>query len=69
MSFNNVDVGLVGKNIHVSIADIKGKKYVDVRRYFVSQAGETLPTKKGITIAKDEINAIIAILEKAEGML
>ena len=54
-----------GKSVQIN--EFKGKRYIDVRKYFVDKAtGKDIPTKKGISIAMDELDELINLLSKVE---
>ena len=46
-----------GRNERIvfSLSEFKGKSYADVRIYYEDDEGEWKPTKKGVTIALDEV--------------
>jgi len=48
----------------------EGKKYIDIRQYFMSENGEWLPTKKGIRINESILPAfkekVFSLLENFE---
>lgn len=49
-----MELGRVPKNkkevIMVSIGEYGGKRYIDIRTHLIAGNGDTLPTKKGITL-------------------
>ena len=47
----------------------KGIRFLDVRAYYEDSDGELKPTKKGIAIAPDKIDALIDLLRKAQQQL
>lgn len=55
-------------NIHVTISEYNGVKYLDIRKYYKDEAGEPKPTKKGIALNKTQYQEVLAILQdkKAE---
>jgi hypothetical protein len=55
--------------LRVSTEEYKGRKYVDVRIYFENDEGEWKPTKKGVTIQPDRIEAFLELLRKAQEAL
>lgn len=55
--------------LRVSTEEYKGRKYVDVRIYFENDEGEWKPTKKGVTIQPDRIEAFMELLRKAQKAL
>lgn len=52
--------------IRISLANFKGRDYVDLRIYFQDDAGEWKPTKKGVTIAPDKLDEAIDYLKNAK---
>jgi hypothetical protein len=61
-------IGEIQKNamerIRVARKEYKGHEFIDVR-VFYEEGGEWKPTKKGITIAPERTNELIALLKKA----
>jgi len=55
--------------LRVSTEEYKGRKYVDVRIYFSNDEGEWKPTKKGVTIQPDRMDAFLELLKKAQKAL
>ena len=55
--------------LRVSTEEYKGRKYVDVRIYFSNDEGEWKPTKKGVTIQPDCMDAFLELLKKAQKAL
>ena len=53
------------EGIKFQVSEFKGKKYVDIRKFF-EKDGQTIPTKKGITIQLDQVPEMITELEKVE---
>ena len=53
------------KEIRIETKEYKGKKYVDVRRFF-SKNGKMIFTKKGITLNQQELPTILNALEQVE---
>ncbi len=51
--------------VRVSTEEYKGRKYVDVRIYFENDEGEWKPTKKGVTIQPEKVEAFISLMKKA----
>lgn len=62
-------IGEIQKNsterIRVSTEVYKDHEFIDVRVYFDGGSGELKPTKKGIAIAPEKVNALIDLLKKA----
>ena len=64
-------LGVIERNateeLHISINEYKGKKYVDMRIYYTTDDGDTWnPTKKGITVPPEKIEEVKAALCKAQ---
>jgi hypothetical protein len=55
--------------VRVSTEEFKGRKYLDVRIYFVNDEGEWKPTKKGVTIQPDKVDAFVELITKAKESL
>ena len=55
--------------VRVGTEEFKGRKYLDVRIYFVNDEGERKPTKKGVTIQPDKVDAFIELITKAKESL
>ena len=51
--------------LRVSTEEYKGRKYIDVRIYFENDEGEWKPTKKGITIQPERLDAFMELIKKA----
>lgn len=62
-------IGEIQKNlkerIRVSMEEYRGHKFIDLRVYFEAESGEWKPTKKGIALNSDSIDAVIEALQKA----
>ena len=52
--------------IIITVKEFKGKQYVDIRTYFENDAGEWIPTKKGISLTPENLNEIMPLLETAQ---
>jgi hypothetical protein len=64
-----MEVGEIPKGkdkIIVALKEFKGKEYVDIRTHFENDNGEWIPTKKGITLAPDNLDEMIDILKSAK---
>lgn len=66
-------IGEIQKNatekIRVSISEYKGHKFIDVRVYFEDDSGEWKPTKKGITVSKDNVDKLVELLNEGKKKL
>jgi hypothetical protein len=54
--------------VRVSAEEFKGRKYLDIRVYFEDE-GEWKPTKKGVTIQPDKVDAFIELVTRAKDSL
>ncbi len=55
------------EELHVQIKEYKGKKYVDLRIYYTTDnGGNWNPTKKGVTVAPENLELLKTALEKAQ---
>ena len=52
--------------IMVTVKEIKGKTYVDIRTYFENDQGEMVPTKKGVSLTPDNVDDMLRFLEDAK---
>jgi 2,3-bisphosphoglycerate-independent phosphoglycerate mutase len=64
-------IGEIEKNalqkIRVSSERYKGHDFVDIRIFYQDEVGaDYKPTKKGIAIAPDKLEGLIALLRKAQ---
>ncbi|KAF7687491.1 SUB1 regulator of transcription b [Silurus meridionalis] len=48
----------IGKLRYVSVRDFKGKVLIDLREYWMDQAGEMKPGKKGISLNPEQWNQL-----------
>ncbi|XP_051551939.1 activated RNA polymerase II transcriptional coactivator p15-like [Myxocyprinus asiaticus] len=48
----------IGKLRYVSLRDFKGKVLIDIREYWMDQAGEIKPGKKGISLNPEQWNQL-----------
>lgn len=55
--------------VRVSAEEFKGRKYLDIRVYFEGDEGEWKPTKKGVTIQPEKVDAFIELVTKAKDSL
>ena len=44
--------------VRVEKKEYKGYEFIDVRKYYQTEQGEWLPTKKGVALPLDKANAI-----------
>ena len=52
------------ERIRVSIEEYRGHKFIDLRVYFEAENGEWKPTKKGIALNSDSVEAVVEALQK-----
>jgi hypothetical protein len=58
------------EQLRIQVREYEGRHYVDIRAYYRPDAeSEWRPTKKGITVRAKELDACIAALTKAKGLL
>ena len=57
------------EKIYIEDSEFKGHELVSLRIYFQSKEDEWLPTKKGVTFRRDQLDEVIEALQKikAEG--
>ncbi|XP_026884745.1 SUB1 regulator of transcription b [Electrophorus electricus] len=48
----------IGKMRYVSVRDFKGKVLIDIREYWMDQAGDMKPGKKGISLNPEQWNQL-----------
>jgi len=55
------------QELRIEAAEFQGRKHIDVRLWVYSQtAGEFIPTRRGITVAPGEVDALVKGLRVAE---
>ena len=50
---------LGGEDTKASVSDFRGKKSVNLRKYYKEKSGEWKPTKKGINLTKDQFKLLV----------
>ncbi|KAL7839546.1 hypothetical protein SRHO_G00262040 [Serrasalmus rhombeus] len=55
---NDDNMFQIGKLRYVSVRDFKGKVLIDIREYWMDQAGEMKPGKKGIALNPEQWNQL-----------
>ena len=55
--------------IIVTVKEFKGKTYIDVRNFYENDDGEMMPTKKGISLTPENLDALIRLLGEAKKQL
>lgn len=53
-----------GEEVRITESVFKEKEYISFRTYWQNNEGEYAPTKKGVTIPKEELNNIKDALNK-----
>lgn len=48
----------------VESSEFKGRELVSLRIYFLSKEDEWLPTKKGVTFRRDQLDEILGFLQQ-----
>ena len=48
----------------VESSEFKGRDLVSLRIYFLSKEDEWLPTKKGVTFRRDQLDEVLGFLQK-----
>jgi len=64
MQIGEIDKGK--DKIIVTVKEFKGKQYIDIRTFFENDAGEWIPTKKGISFTPENLDEAIKLLQKAK---
>jgi len=58
------------QELRIEAAEFQGRTHIDVRLWVYSQsAGEYIPTRRGITVAPGEVDALVEGLRMAEGRM
>lgn len=47
-------------DIYITVSEFKGKKRVDIRKYFDNTMGEHTPTQKGINMTAEQWNTFMS---------
>jgi len=54
------------EQLQIALNEFKGKKYLDLRVYYTTDDGKSwLPTKKGVTIAPDQLQLLADAVKTA----
>ena len=53
-----------GETVYAYISEYKGSKSLHIREWYTDEAGEEKPTKKGVTLPLDKIEALRGVLEQ-----
>jgi len=48
----------------VESSEFKGRELVSLRIYFLSKENEWLPTKKGVTFRRDQLDEVLGFLQQ-----
>ena len=66
-------IGEIQKNatekLKVLISEFKGFTFLDIRIYYEDDQGEYKPTRKGITLKKEDIEPLIKLLQEGDKKL
>ncbi|MFH1743675.1 MAG: transcriptional coactivator p15/PC4 family protein [bacterium] len=54
--------------VRVSASRYRGKRYLDLRLWYLDPSGEWKPTRKGCTIRENELTRLIAAVEDVRAM-
>jgi hypothetical protein len=54
-----------GEELHLSISEFEGRKFMDVRTFYAASDNRFLPTKKGATFGINQIDRLIELLQVA----
>lgn len=55
------------QKIVIRRTSFRGREYLDIRNYFLSQSGEWLPTKKGVAVPWELREELLQAIQAAEG--
>lgn len=58
----------VREPIHISLSSYKGKKYLDVRKYYLA-GDDWRPTKKGVTLNYDQIGDFVKLIQDSDSVI
>ncbi len=53
------------EQMQVAINEYRGKKYLDLRIFYTTDGSSWLPTKKGVTVAPENLEMVKEAIEKA----
>lgn len=54
------------EEVRAGIKEFKGRRYIDLRIYYMDDQGEWKPTRKGISLATDFMPELKAAVERLE---
>lgn len=57
------------EEVRAGIKEFKGRRYIDLRIYYMDDQGEWKPTRKGISLATDFMPELKNAVESIEGEL
>jgi hypothetical protein len=60
-----IDKGL-GSRVHVRLSRFRDKDYLDIRNFYEGEAGEWLPTRKGIAVPVELYADLMGVLQGAK---
>jgi len=58
-----------GGRIHVRIARLSERDYLDVRNFYETEDGEWKPTRKGIAIPADLVSEVMTAMQRGQEIL
>lgn len=54
------------EQLQIALSEFKGKKYLDLRIFYTTDAGASwLPTKKGVTVSPENLELLKDAIDKA----
>ncbi len=56
-------------HILVTVSEFNRVKYVDIRKYYRDDAGETRPTKKGISLNREQFGEVLKALNTHKDLI
>lgn len=59
---------VVKEPIFIKLSSYKNSKFLDIRKYY-EENGEWKPTKKGITLSKDQLNDLLKMIKNNENSI
>ena len=59
----------MGKDCFAQVSEFKGNTYVDIRKYYTDEAGESKPTKKGISLTIPEFEQLMSNFDLIDEMI
>ncbi len=57
------------EKVVVETSEFQGKTYMGIRKWYLGKDGATwIPTKKGITLSKEDMQSVISSIMEMEGI-